>query len=67
MYKTEERDSWETLGELNEDADVIKFKVRAYKIRFRIQENSGKNLYALSRLDVGYMPAYERHEDRTRE
>ena len=66
FYKTEERENWVPIGELNDDSDVVKFKVRSYKIRFRLQEYSGKNLYDLSRLDVGYMPAYERDEDRTR-
>lgn len=67
FYKTEARENWEPIGELNEDTDVVKFNVRSYKIRFRLQEYSGKNLYEISRLDVGYMPAYERHEDKTRE
>jgi hypothetical protein len=67
LYKCEERDNWEPIGELNEDTDVVKFKIRAYKVRFRLQEFSGKNLYEISRIDVGYAPAYEKHEDRTRE
>jgi len=65
-YKTEERQEWKEIGELNEDTDVIKFHTRAYKIKFRLAESSGKNLYELLRLDVGYMPAYIRNEDRTR-
>lgn len=67
FYKTEERENWIPVGELNEDTDVVKFSVRSYKIRFRLQEYSGKNLYEISRMDVGFIPAYERHEDRTRE
>lgn len=66
-YKCEEKDGWTPIGELNEDTDVVKFKQRAYKIKFRLAEFSGKNLYEISRFDVGYKPAYERYENRTRE
>lgn len=68
QYKTEERNDWSDLvGELNEDSDVVKFpKVRAYKIKFRLSEFSGKNLYELERIDVGYEPAFIRNEDKTR-
>lgn len=66
-YKTEERDNWTTIGELNEDTDLIKFKIRSYKIKFKFSEVSGKNLYELNKFDVGFMPAYQRYEDRTRE
>ena len=67
LYKTEEVGNWNSIGELNEDTDVVKFNTRSYKIKFRLQEYSGENLYELSRLDVGWEPAYERYEDRTRE
>lgn len=65
-YKTEEREDWKEIGELNQDSDLVKFKIRAYKIKFRLAEVSGENLFELERLDVGYTPAYERDEDRTR-
>lgn len=67
LYKIKEDDRWHSIGELNDDTDVVKFHERSYKIKFRLQEYSGKNLYELQRLDVGFVPAYERHEDRTRE
>lgn len=61
-YKLEERDSWKPLGELNNDSDMVAFSVRGYKIKFRLSEFSGQNLFDIYRFDVGYTPAYERHE-----
>lgn len=55
-YKTEERESWTPIGELNNDTDSITFNKRAYKIRFRLSEYSGKNLFEIEKFDVGYMP-----------
>ena len=66
-YKTSETDSWRDIGELNEEQDIIRFKkVRTHKIKFRLSEHSGKNLYEVYRVDVGYEPVYEIDEDRTR-
>lgn len=65
-YKTEEREDWTPIGELNSDSQALSFKKRAYKIKFRLAEFSGKNLFEVERIDVGYMPAFERgtNEDR---
>lgn len=65
-YKTEEREDWKPVGELNADTDVAFMGegVRSYKIKLRLAEHSGKNLFDLHRLDVGYMSAYEKNEDR---
>lgn len=63
-YKTEERQEWVDVGELNEDSSAVMFKTRAYKIKFRLSEYSGKNLFEVDRLDIGYMPAYKRDADR---
>lgn len=62
-YKTEERESWKPLGELTDDSDVVNFSVRAYKIKFRVAEYSGKNLFEVHRFDIGFSPAYEKHEE----
>jgi hypothetical protein len=40
------------------------FNKRAYKIKFRLAEYSGKNLFEVERLDIGYMPAFERDANR---
>jgi hypothetical protein len=55
-YKTEEREHWVPIGELNNDVDCITFNKRAYKIKFRLSEYSGKNLFEVEKFDVGYMP-----------
>jgi len=63
-YKISETDSWRDIGELSGEQDMVKFdKVRSHKIKFRLSEYSGKNLYEIYRLDVGYEPAYEIDED----
>ena len=62
-YKTEEREDWKSLGELTKDTDILNFRrIRSYKIKFRLDEFSGKNLFELERLDIGFTPAYFRNE-----
>jgi hypothetical protein len=65
-YKTTEMGNWKDIGELNGDQDVLRFKERAYKIKFRLAEHSGKNLYEIYKLDIGYEPVYRIDENRTR-
>jgi hypothetical protein len=65
-YKTSEEDSWRDIGELTGENDTLRFKKRSDKIKFRMSEYSGKNLYEIYRIDVGYEPAYEMDENRTR-
>jgi len=66
-YKVDHDDSWRDVGRLEGEQDIIKFKkVRSHKIRFRLSEYSGKNLYEIYRIDVGYEPAYEIDADKTR-
>jgi len=65
FYKIRERDRWTALGELVSDTSILNFKpVRGYKIKFRLAETSGKNLFELYRLDIGFNPAYERDANR---
>lgn len=65
-YKCEERDNWSPIGKLETDSDVVNFSARGYKIKFRVAEFSGKNLFDIHRFDVGFMPAYEKHEEEER-
>lgn len=55
-YKTEEREHWVPIGELNNDTDMITFNKRAYKIKFRLSEYSGKNLFEVEKFDTGFVP-----------
>ena len=64
-YKTEDLDSWHDLGSIDNDVGVLNFRpIRSYKIKFRLAEYSGKNLFELYRFDIGYSPAYEKDADR---
>ena len=63
FYKTEINGDWLPLGELTEDTDVVKFHKRAYRIKFKFIETSGKNLFDIERFDIGYEPGYERITD----
>ena len=62
-YKVDDGD-WEPAGELNGSTDVVKFKARGYRIKFKGQEISKNNMFEIHALEVGYEPAYAETEDK---
>ena len=56
----DENAKWEPVGSVEGSTDFVSFKKRGYRIKFRLQEISGKNLYKLDGLEVGYLPAAEK-------
>lgn len=56
-YKVDNGD-WKPAGELNGFSDFVKFKVKAKRIKFLLEETSKDNLYELHTLEVGYQAQF---------
>jgi hypothetical protein len=59
-YKVDtDANEWKGAGTLNGSNDFVKLpKIRAYRIKFRLQEMSKGNMFEIHKLDLGYLPAY---------
>jgi len=60
-YKVDDGE-YKPMGELKGSTDVAKLKARGYRIKFLLSETSKNNLYELTRLDVGFDPAFTKKE-----
>lgn len=62
--KVDDEDSnWIPLGEFKGSTDVLKFKQRGYRTKFRLQETGKGDLYELYGLEYGYNPQYGKPDD----
>lgn len=62
-YRVDDSADWMPVGQLNGGTDFVKFKVKAYRIKFKVQEFSKNNLFEIHGFDVGYEPEYPMKED----
>jgi hypothetical protein len=65
FYKADDSVDWVSVGELNGSTDFVKFKKRAYRIKFMVQENSKNNLFSIHRFDVKFNPLYDKGDTET--
>ena len=63
FYKVDNDTDWNAIGDLNGPTDFVKFKVKAYRIKYRIHEYSKNNLYSLHGLEHGFEPQYPKEKD----